>query len=54
MGKGHQDIRAHGVTNREAPYKRRPERRQEVLLDTDKLLIACTLYTCIALGCLDG
>ena len=35
---------------KKALYKRWSERRQESLLDTDKLLIA--LY--IALGCLDG
>ena len=33
-----------------ALFKRRPERRLELLLDTDKPFIA--LY--IALGCLDG
>ena len=42
----------HGVTIEKvkALYKRQPERRQELLLDTDKLLIA--LY--VDLGSLDG
>ena len=42
--------RAHGVTIEKALYKRRPERRQELLLDTDKPLVA--LY--VDLGYLDG
>ena len=45
-----QSSRAHGVSIEKALSKRRPERRQELLLDTDKLLVA--LY--IALGCLDS
>ena len=45
-----QSSRAHGVTIEKVLCKRRPERRQELLLDTDKPLIA--LY--IALGRLDS
>ena len=33
-------LRAHGITIEKALYKWRLERRQELLLDTDKLLIA--------------
>ena len=43
-------LRAHVVTIEKALYKRQPERRQELLLDTDKPLIALN----VDLGCLDG
>ena len=42
MGKGRQSLRTYGVTIEKVLYKQRPERRQEILLDKDKLLI--TLY----------
>ena len=51
MVKGCHRSVAHAVIIEKAIYKWRPKRRQVLLLNTDKPLIA--LYY-IALGCLDG
>ena len=39
VAKGVSNLCAHGVTVKKALYNQLPERRQELLLDTNKLLI---------------